>query len=43
MKFQTFEDEQKILNSIKDSEMVLAFNNNVTHALQKIVLLFPET
>ena len=38
----TFEDEQKILNSIKDSEMEMAFNKNATHVLQKIVLLFPD-
>ena len=38
----SFEEEQKILNSIKDYEMEMAFNKNATHVLQKIVLLFPD-
>ena len=38
----SFEEEQNILNSIKDYEMEMAFNKNATHVLQKIVLLFPD-
>ena len=36
------EEQQKILNYIKNNEMEMAFNKNATHVLQKIVLLFPD-
>jgi len=39
----SFEEEQTILNSIKNYEMEMAFNKNATHVLQKIVLLFPDS
>ena len=38
----SFEEEQKILNCIKNFELEMAFDKNATHVLQKIVLLFPE-
>ena len=38
----SFEEEQIILNSIKNHEMEMALNKNATHVLQKIVLLFPD-
>ena len=38
----SLEEEQKILNCIKNYEMEMAFNKNATHVLQKIVLLFPD-
>ena len=38
----SFEEEQKILNIIKNYEMEMAFNKNATHVIQKIVLLFPD-
>ena len=38
----SIEEEQKILNCIKNYEIEMAFNKNATHVLQKIVLLFPE-
>ena len=38
----SIEEEQKILNCIKDYEIEMAFNKNATHVLQKIVLLFPD-
>ena len=38
----SFEEEQKILNCIKNYEMEMAFNKNATHVLKKIVLLFPD-
>lgn len=38
----SFEEEQSILNSIKNSEMDMALNKNATHVLQKIVQLFPD-
>ena len=38
----SIEEEQKILNYIKNYEMEMAFNQNATHVLQKIVLLFPD-
>ena len=39
---KSLEDEQKILISIKNYEMEMAFNKNATHVLQKLVLLFPD-
>ena len=39
----SFEEEQIILNCIKNYEMEMAFNKNATHVLQKIVLLFPDS
>jgi hypothetical protein len=38
----SFEEEQIILNNIKNHEMEMALNKNATHVLQKIVLLFPD-
>ena len=38
----SIEEEQKILNCIKNYEMEMAFNKNATHVLQKIILLFPD-
>ena len=38
----SFEEEQTILNCIKNSEMEMAFNKNATHVLRKIVQLFPD-
>ena len=38
----SIEEEQKVLNCIKNYEMEMAFNKNATHVLQKIVLLFPD-
>ena len=38
----SIEEEQKILNCIKNYEMEMAFNKNSTHVLQKIVSLFPD-
>ena len=39
---KSLEDEQKILISIKNYEMEMAFNKNATHVLQKLILLFPD-
>ena len=38
----SLEEEQKILNCIKNYEIEMAFNKNATYVLQKIVLLFPD-
>ena len=38
----SFEDEQTILNIIKNYEIEMAFDKNATHVLQKIILLFPD-
>ena len=38
----SIEEEQKILNRIKNYEMEMAFNKNATHVLQKIVSVFPD-
>ena len=38
----TLENEQKILKSIKNHEMEMAFDKNATHVFQKILLLFPD-
>ena len=37
------EEQQKILNCIKNYEMEMAYNKNATHVLQKIVLLIPDS
>jgi hypothetical protein len=36
------DEEQKILDCIKNHEMEMAYNKNATHVLQKLVLLFPD-
>ena len=36
-------EEQQILNSIKDYEMLMAYDKNATYVLQKIILLFPDS
>ena len=38
----SIEDEQKILNYIKNNEMNMAFDKNATFVIQKIVLLFQD-
>ena len=38
----TLDNEQKVLKSIKNHEMEMAFDKNATHVLQKILLLFPD-
>ena len=38
----TLEEEQKILNCIKNHEMEMAYDKNATHVLQKLILLFPD-
>ena len=38
----SLEDEQNILNYIKNHELEMAFNKNATYVIQKIVLLFPD-
>ena len=38
----SIEEEQNILNSIKNKELEMAFDKNATHVLQKIILLFPD-
>ena len=36
-------EEQQILNSIKDYEMLMAYDKNATYVLQKIILLLPDS
>ena len=38
----SMEQEELILNSIKNHEMEMAYDKNATHVLQKLVLLFPD-
>ena len=38
----TYEEEQKILNCIKNHEMEMAYDKNATHVLKKLILLFPD-
>ena len=38
----TLEEEQKILNCIKNHEMEMAYDKNATHVLKKLILLFPD-
>ena len=38
----SIEEEQKILNCIKNYEMEMAYDKNATYVLQKIILLFPD-
>ena len=38
----SIEEQQQILNCIKNYEMEMAYNKNATHVLKKIVLLFPD-
>ena len=38
----TIEQENKILNCIKNHEMEMAYDKNATHVLKKLLLLFPD-